>query len=63
MENECFGLPHGGAIVGVIFGIIVVIIGLAIISGVTISQYIGPMIMVIIGILIVVGALYGMRRR
>lgn len=63
MEDECFGLPHGGAIAGIIFGIIIVIIGLAILSGLRIWDYLGPLIMVIIGVLIVVGALYGMRRR
>ena len=26
-ENECFGLPHGGAIVGLVIGIIVVLWG------------------------------------
>jgi hypothetical protein len=63
MENECFGLPHGGAIVGIIFGIIIIIIGLAIFSGLRLWDYLGPAIMVIVGILIVAGALYGMRRR
>ncbi|MGB9135444.1 MAG: hypothetical protein WCC63_07695 [Candidatus Bathyarchaeia archaeon] len=63
MESECFGLPHGGAIIGIIFGIVIVIIGLAILSGLTIWDYLGPLIMVIVGILIVLGALYGMRRR
>ena len=63
MEDECFGLPHGGAIVGIIFGIIIVIIGLAILSGLRIWDYLGPLIIVIVGILIIGGALYGMRRR
>lgn len=63
VESQCFGLPHGGAIVGIVFGVLIVIIGLAILSGVTISNIIGPIVMVIIGTLIVVGALYGMRRR
>lgn len=63
VEDECFGLPHGGAIAGIIFGIIIVIIGLAILSGFEIWNYLGPLIIVIVGILIIVGALYGMRRR
>ncbi|UCE95849.1 MAG: zinc ribbon domain-containing protein [Candidatus Bathyarchaeota archaeon] len=62
-EDECFGLPHGGAIAGIIFGIIVVIFGLAILLGFEIWTYLWPIIIVIVGILIVVGALYGMRRR
>jgi tetrahydromethanopterin S-methyltransferase subunit E len=63
MENECFGLPHGGAIVGIVFGIIVILIGLAIFLGAHILDYLGPAMLVIIGILIIAGALYGMRRR
>jgi ribosomal protein L40E len=63
METGCFGLPYGGAIVGIIFGLIVIFIGLAILSGINIWTYLGPLILVIVGILIVVGALYGMRRR
>lgn len=63
MEDECFGLPHGGAIVGIIFGIIIVIVGLAILSGLEIWNYLGPLMIVIVGILIIGGALYGMRRR
>lgn len=63
METGCFGLPYGGAIVGMIFGLIIIFIGLAILSGINIWTYLGPLILVIVGILIVVGALYGMRRR
>jgi ribosomal protein L40E len=62
-RDECFGLPYGGAIVGIIFGIIIVIVGLAILSGLEIWNYLGPFFIVIVGILIVAGALYGMRRR
>ena len=61
-EDECFGLPYGGAIVGVIFGIIVVIIGLAIALGVEIWSYLWPLLIVVVGILIIAGAMYGMRR-
>lgn len=63
MEDECFGLPHGGSIAGIIFGIIIIFIGLAIYTGSEILSYLGPLIIVIVGILIIVGAFYGMRRR
>lgn len=62
-EDECFGLPHGGSIAGIIFGIIIVIIGLAIVSGLRIWDYLWPLMIVVVGILIIAGALYGMRRR
>jgi tetrahydromethanopterin S-methyltransferase subunit E len=64
MENECFGLPHGGAIVGLVFGIIIVFLGIAIYTGfANLWDIMGPLILVIVGILIIAGALYGMRRR
>jgi len=62
-EDECFGLPYGGAIAGIVFGIIIVLIGLAILVGFNIWNYLGPLILVAVGVLIVAGALYGMRRR
>ena len=68
VEGECFGLPNGGMIAGIIFGIIIVIAGL----GLFLQQsgYIGdfwnifwPLIIVIFGILILLGAIYGQSRR
>lgn len=62
-EDECFGLPHGGAIAGIIFGIIIVLFGLAVASKIDLGPYLGALVLVIFGILIIAGALYGMRRR
>jgi uncharacterized membrane protein YvbJ len=67
VEGECFGLPHGGTIAAIIFGTIIVIAGLALFlqeSG-YISNFgniLWPIIIVIFGILILVGGLYGRRR-
>ncbi|UCC33266.1 MAG: zinc-ribbon domain-containing protein, partial [Candidatus Bathyarchaeota archaeon] len=33
VEEECFGLPHGGAIVGLIIGAIILLIGLSWLAG------------------------------
>jgi hypothetical protein len=63
MEDACFGLPYGGAIAGILFGIIIVFLGLAIYTGYDIMSYLGPLFLVIIGILIIAGALYGLRHR
>ena len=63
VEEECFGLPYGGAIVGIILGVFIIIIGLSISLGLDIGTIIGPAIAIIIGILIVAGALYGLTRR
>lgn len=62
-EDECFGLPHAGTIVGIIFGLMVVIVGIAILLGESIWQYLWPFIIIAFGILIIAGTLYGMRRR
>lgn len=62
-EEECFGIPYGGAIVGIIFGAIIIFLGLAMALGVDIGRWIGIFILIIVGLLIIVGAIYGLRRR
>jgi uncharacterized membrane protein YvbJ len=67
-EEECFGLPHGSIIVGIIFGLILLVAGILLILqttlGISISgQLIGPVILIIIAILILAGALYQLGRR
>lgn len=61
MENECFGLPSGGAIFGIFIGIIIIIVGLQQLYGWDID--VGPFAAIIIGILIVAGAIYGFTQR
>jgi len=67
MEEECFGIPRGGSIVGIIIGLIIVLVGASLIlskaTGIELQTYIGPIVVIIVGILIIVGAYYGMRRR
>jgi uncharacterized membrane protein YvbJ len=66
-EHECFGIPGGGAIVGLAIGVIIVIAGLiwflqqAGVIGSNVSAL--PFAAIIFGVLIVIGALVGMRRR
>jgi len=62
MEEECFGIPRGGQIAGIVFGMIIVLVGLALLFEINIWRMIGPMIAIIFGILIVIGALYRLRR-
>jgi len=61
--EECFGLPHGGAIAGIIFGAFIIILGLAMFLGQDIWELIGPSAAIIIGILIVAGAIYRLSRK
>jgi len=65
VENECFGLPNGGAIATLVIGAIIVLFGLSLFLQTTYSININfwPIILVIIGILIIAGALYGRRKR
>jgi uncharacterized membrane protein YvbJ len=62
-EKACFGLPYGGVIIGIVIGLFIVILGLAQLAGQNISAYIGPFILILIGVLIVVGAIYGLSKR
>jgi len=67
VEQECFGLPRGGAIVGIAIGLIILLAGLiwflqqANVIPKTVDVW--PFAIIIFGVLIVAGALYGMRRR
>jgi hypothetical protein len=58
-EDECFGLPHGGAIFGLIIGVIIILWGISYIAEIDLW----PLIIIIFGILIVAGAIYKFGRR
>jgi UDP-N-acetylmuramyl pentapeptide phosphotransferase/UDP-N-acetylglucosamine-1-phosphate transferase len=69
-EQQCFGLPHGGAIVGIIIGIIVILVGISQVPGLiprevldVTDSFFWPIILVAFGILMVAGALYQYGRR
>ncbi|MDH5419600.1 MAG: zinc ribbon domain-containing protein [Candidatus Bathyarchaeota archaeon] len=62
-EKECFGLPHGGAIVGLIIGAIIILLGLSLVLGIEIWNYLWAFIIIVIGLLIVAGAIYSFSRR
>lgn len=67
MENECFGIPRGSKIVGLAIGVIVLFWGMILLLQQTKvipeTVEVWPFALVIFGILIVIGAIYGMRRR
>lgn len=69
VEEECFGLPYGGAIFGIIFGIIILIVGVAwVLSAILeiaidVWKFIGPLMVIVIGILIIAGIAYRFSRR
>jgi len=74
IEDECFGLPNGGGIIGIIIGInigiIIILVGIALIPGIKtmyaprqFSDYIGPIAAILFGALILAGSLYNFSRR
>jgi len=69
MEEECFGLPRGGAIFGVMIGAVIIIVGLLYLLGqifdweVNVWETLWPLLMIVVGILILAGAAYGLSRR
>ena len=66
-DDECFGLPNGDAICGVIFGGLIIIVGFSWILGWDFSTLwetvVGPYLVIIFGSLIVLGALYSSTRK
>ncbi|MCW4044325.1 MAG: zinc-ribbon domain-containing protein [Candidatus Bathyarchaeota archaeon] len=66
-EQECFGLPHGGAIVGLAIGIIVLLWGFTTMAHqmgwITRTPDLWFIILIIFGVLLIAGAVYGMTRR
>jgi hypothetical protein len=66
-EAECFGLPHGGAIVGLVIGAIILIWGffaLAQASGLinTTPPDLWIITVIVIGVLLIAGAIYRINR-
>jgi uncharacterized membrane protein YvbJ len=67
VESECFGIPRGGIVVAIAIGVIILMAGIIgfmqqadlLEPGVTVW----PFAIMVFGILIVIGALYGLRRR
>jgi uncharacterized membrane protein YvbJ len=66
-EQECFGIPYGATIVWMAFGLIVLLAGLIIILQeekiIPQSVSLWPFVFIILGILIIVGALFRIGRR
>jgi uncharacterized membrane protein YvbJ len=62
-ESECFGLPHGGSIAGLVIGLIIILWGLTNVLGIDFGNYLWALVVVIFGTLMVAGALYSMSRR
>ena len=62
-ESECFGLPHGGSIAGLVIGLIIILWGVTTVLDIPFGNYLWAIVIVIFGTLMVAGALYSMSRR
>jgi hypothetical protein len=60
-RDECFGLPRGNAIIGILIGIAIIFAGVRDLFNWNIDF--GPYATIILGILIAAGAIYTMSRR
>ena len=61
MEDECFGLPGGGSIVGILFGLAIILLGARELFHWNIDF--GPFAIIVVGALILAGALYQQNKR
>ncbi len=61
IEKECFGLPHGSTIIGLVIGIIIILIGLSSLAGIDLEIW--SFLIIIIGLLIFGGAVYSLLHR
>jgi hypothetical protein len=64
VENECFGIPRGGTVAGIFFGLIIMLAGISLLSqevfGFSVPWW--PFVVILFGVLIIVGAMYSRRR-
>lgn len=64
VEDECFGLPNGSIIVGIIIGIMIILWGLTQVPGLLPENFeLWWLILITFGILIIAGSLYRLSRR
>jgi hypothetical protein len=65
VEDECFGIPGRSSVASLVFGIIIILVGFSLfiqeVYDIAIPWW--PLIIVLFGTLVIIGALYGFRRR
>jgi hypothetical protein len=62
-ENECFGLPNGGLVFGLVIGIVIILVGVLALAGIEFWRSFWAIIITAFGVLIATGALYSLTRK
>lgn len=60
MREECFGLPGGNSIIGVLIGLAILFAGVRSLFGWSFD--IGPFAIIVVGLLFIAGAIYKMKQ-
>lgn len=59
-EDDCFGLPNGGAIAGIVIGLLILLWGSTVLFDIDFPFW--PAILIIFGVLMLLGAIYRISR-
>ncbi|MFW9935103.1 MAG: zinc-ribbon domain-containing protein [Candidatus Thorarchaeota archaeon] len=62
-EEECFGFTGGGAIFGIVAGLVIVLLGFSLVFQINFWFLIGPLIGLIVGFLILICAFNSIRQK
>ncbi|UCE29018.1 MAG: zinc ribbon domain-containing protein [Candidatus Bathyarchaeota archaeon] len=67
-EEECFGLPHGGAIFGLLIGCVIILVGITLVLREIFQLTFGfdiiwPFFVIVFGLLFIAGAVYALTRK
>ncbi|MEM2930500.1 MAG: zinc ribbon domain-containing protein [Thermoproteota archaeon] len=61
-EDECFGIPRFGQIIAIIFGVFLILMGVNLLLPAHYRIEFGPLFLILLGMLILLGAIYSRRR-
>ena len=58
VEDECFGLPFGKELIGLVAGVFIILMGISIIFEFNLGRWTGVFILLLVGTLIITSVLY-----
>jgi formate hydrogenlyase subunit 3/multisubunit Na+/H+ antiporter MnhD subunit len=60
-KKECFRIPYGGTIFGIVIGIIIILVEISMMPGIDLKIW--TLMLLIFGVMIVTGSLYALKQR